>query len=70
MDRKARARFFNESACRQFGKESAGVWLNNLKASALLASADIVPAFFHRSCGKACGKAALRSYKFLKILYF
>jgi hypothetical protein len=32
--------------------------------------ADIVPALFHRSCGKACGKGALESYKFLKILYF
>jgi hypothetical protein len=37
---------------------------------AVLALADTVPGFFHRSCGKACGKAALGSYKFLKILYF
>jgi hypothetical protein len=32
--------------------------------------ADTVPALFHRSCGKACGKGAPGSYKFLKILYF
>jgi hypothetical protein len=31
---------------------------------------DTISGFFHRSCGKVCGKAALESYKFLKILYF
>jgi hypothetical protein len=31
---------------------------------------NTVPALFHSFCGKVCGKGALRSYKFLKILYF
>jgi hypothetical protein len=53
-----------------FGESIYRRLTENFEGERPLACAEIAPGFFHRSCGKACGKAALRSYKFLRILYF
>jgi hypothetical protein len=66
---KARAQFFNLKS--DLGTERRIVLVNIFSGAIIIASlTDTVPLLFHRSCGKVCGKAALKSYKFLRILYF
>jgi hypothetical protein len=68
---KQAAVFFGENSQRELGKRKRP-WLRRRAEGVGLSLLLFVtvPALFHRSCGKACGKAALGSYKFLKILYF
>lgn len=61
---------FNENSSESAQSEVAAGVRVNFRGAHVLALADTVTGFFHRSCGKACGKAALGSYKFLNILYF
>jgi hypothetical protein len=70
MDRMARTDVFVVKEAQMRSGERRPFIVSERAARLFAACADTVPQLFHRSCGKVCGKGALESYKFLKILYF